>query len=110
AEAVEVQLVEDHRMRRDGVEAPDGAAVVVLPAADDQLLGQALQLLRVATQWLMSYVMVIPSHQPPPVTPRIARSSKAVMESAFVHRPTRPDLNRGSRWSRYSVPLSHACM
>src|SRR2546428_2465564 len=78
AEAVEVQLVEDHRihrdelfalepvdhehwrlrevefgeLRRDGVEAPDGAAVVVLPVADDQLLGQPVEFFRVAVQWL----------------------------------------------------------
>src|SRR5437762_1628017 len=40
------------------------------------------------------------SHQPPPVTPRMVRSSKAVIESALVHSPTRPSLKRVSRCSR----------
>src|SRR5215468_3165419 len=31
-------------------------------------------------------------------TPRIERSSNAVMESVFVHSPTRPALKRESRW------------
>src|SRR5262249_9414660 len=74
AETVKVQLVKDHRVHRDelfalepvdhedgrlrdvevselcrdGVEAPDGAAIVVLPMADDQLLGQRVEFLRVA--------------------------------------------------------------
>src|SRR6266849_1332238 len=47
---------------------------------------------------------------PPPVTPRTVRSSNAVIESAFVHRPTRPDRNRVSRAISKSVPLSQACM
>ena len=37
---------------------------------------------------------------PPALTPRIVRSSNAVTESAFVHSPMRPALNRESRWSR----------
>src|SRR5438445_632219 len=41
--------------------------------------------------------------------PRMTRSSNAVIESALVHNPTRPDLKRWSRWSRYSLPSSHAC-
>src|SRR5262245_28667840 len=32
------------------------------------------------------------------------------MESVFVHNPTRPALNRESRWSRYSLPSSQACI
>src|SRR5438094_149185 len=42
--------------------------------------------------------------------PRMTRSSNAVTESALVHNPTRPDLKRWSRWSRYSLPSSHACV
>ena len=32
--------------------------------------------------------------------PRTVRAWKAVIESAFVHSPMRPDLKRESRWSR----------
>src|SRR5213594_2765172 len=46
------------------------------------------------------------SPHPPRVTPRIVRSSKAVMESAFVQRPTRPERNLVSRCSSRSLPLS----
>src|SRR5262245_16240064 len=78
AEAVEVQLVQNHRVhgdqllalepvddehgRRghveraelsgDGVEAPDRSAVIVLVVADEQSLRQAMELLRIATQGL----------------------------------------------------------
>src|SRR6266850_4757283 len=50
------------------------------------------------------------SHGQGPFFPRIVRSSNAVIESAFVHSPTRPDVNRESRWSRRSAPSSHAWM
>src|SRR5262249_47335797 len=122
AEAVEVQLVQDHRiggdelfaletvdhkdgrggeverghLRGDRGQAFDGAAVVVLPVARDQLLREAPELLRITRQRLD----VVRHGYPPPIAPRIVRSSKAVIESAFVHSPTRPDLKRESRWSR----------
>src|SRR5437867_5063062 len=39
----------------------------------------------------------VESHELPAARPRIVRSSNAVIESAFVHNPTRPDLKRESR-------------
>src|SRR5262245_35084432 len=77
-EDVEVQLVQDHRIGgdqllplqavdheygrldevelrelcRDSVQPPYGAAVIVLPVAEDQLLRESLQSRRVTGQWL----------------------------------------------------------
>src|SRR5215510_12218381 len=78
AEAVEVQLVQDHRIGgdqllplqavdreygrldevelrelcRDSVQPPYGSALIVLPVAEDQLLRESLQSRRVTGQWL----------------------------------------------------------
>src|SRR5438046_1138816 len=49
-------------------------------------------------------------HEAPPVTPRMVRSLNAVIESAFVHSPTRPDLKRESRWSSSKAPSSQPWM
>src|SRR5262249_44417017 len=44
--------VELRELWRDGVQPPYGAAVIVLPVAEDQLLRESLQSQRVTGQWL----------------------------------------------------------
>ena len=49
-------------------------------------------------------------HGPPSLMPRTTKSSKAVIESALVQRPTWPARKRASRWSSRRWPSSQAWM
>src|SRR6266550_1145027 len=67
--------------------------------------GMAGSLLREGEMCIMFYnetIVALPCQGIPPTT----RSSKAVAESALVHRPTRPVRKRASRWSSSGAPSS----